>query len=1021
VGGKLLRRVGLLSLLFILSAPAAFALDPSRAITQYGHSVWTVQEGFLPGAPTDMTQTADGYLWIGTRSGLVRFDGVRFVPFTPPPGERLRSNRILSLGSGRDGSLWIGTRSGLHRYHRGQLTFYADAPGWIMSILEDRTGKMWFTRSSINDEKGPLCEVQGDRVVCHGAAAGVSISNGRQLSKDAAGNFWAVSDNTLMRWNAGKARTWLPPGISETDGGKTIDVLQSVAVGTDGSIWVGATQPSRGLGLLHLVNDELQPFVTPGLDGRKLAMSLAFVDPQNVLWVGTQDEGLYRVHEGTVTRYRARDGLSGDTVQNLFQDREGTLWVLTTRGIDAFRDLRIVSVTSREGLSADLANAVLAGRDGTVWVNAWHSLDILRDGKITSLSSRNGLPGQEVTALFEDRAGTLWIGVDRDLTVFENGKFSVVRRPDGSPFGTARGLAQDASGDLWVITANPFLLTRIRDRKVVEEIPRTTIRVDRSIVADPREGVWVGQLNGDLGRYRGGKVETIGFHREPASGAIFGLVAHPDGSILGSTSLGLIGWREGKAQTMTATTNGLPCDEIYTVLVDRHGALWLYAACGIVVIPGDQVEAWWKNASTRVGFRVFDALDGAQPAVGNFFPRSSVGPDGRLWFANASVVQVIDPERLGGNTLPPPVQIEQVRADRTSYPVQKGLRLPPNTRDLQIDYTGLSLVVPRKTRFRYRLEGHDTEWQDVGTRRQAFYTDLPPRDYVFQVTASNNDGVWNQTGASLAFSVAPTFYQTRMFVVLVVLAVLGAVWLLYVLRVRQIEARVRMRAEERIEERERIARELHDTLLQGLLSASLQLSVANSKIQRDAPAKPLIERILQLLRQAIDEGRDAVRGLRTQDDALERAFAQIPQDLGLDEKAPFRLVVEGTPRALRPAVRDEVYRIGREALANAFRHAQASSVETVLEYGPDRFRMVVRDNGRGMDPDVLQSGRPGHWGLSGMRERAGKIGARLKVLSAPGAGTEIDLVVPAGAAFQNTAHRRWTDWLGRLYQRSERE
>jgi signal transduction histidine kinase len=287
------------------------------------------------------------------------------------------------------------------------------------------------------------------------------------------------------------------------------------------------------------------------------------------------------------------------------------------------------------------------------------------------------------------------------------------------------------------------------------------------------------------------------------------------------------------------------------------------------------------------------------------------------------------------------------------------------------------------------------------------------------VTASNNDGVWNQTGASLAFSIAPTFYQTRMFAVLCVLAGLGMLWLLYVLRVRQIEGRLRLRAEERIAERERIARELHDTLLQGLLSASLQLSVANSKIQRDALVKPLIERILQLLRQAIDEGRDAIRGLRTQTDALERAFAQIPRDLGLDEKAPFRLHVEGAPHVLRPGVQDEVYRIGREALANAFRHAQASSVETVLEYTSDRFRMVVRDNGRGMDPDVLQSGRPGHWGLSGMRERSTRIGARLKVLSAPGAGTEIDLVVSGGAAFEARGRRRWADWLERLYLRGE--
>ncbi len=491
-------------LLLLMASPAAWALDPSRSISQYGHTVWTVQDGFLPGAPTEMVQTTDGYLWIGTRGGLVRFDGVRFVPFTAPPGEKLRSNRILSLGAGRDGSLWIGTRSGLHRYRDGQLKYFDDAPGWTMSILEDDTGKIWFTRSSLSDDKGPLCEVQGDRAVCHGPADGVPIKNGRQLSKDAQGNLWTVSDDTLMRWKDGASRTWMPPGISEQGKVKVIDVLQSVVAAPDGSIWVGAMQPSRGLGLLHLKDDQLQAFVAPGLDGRKLAMTLTFVDRQKSLWIGTQDEGIYRLHEGKVHRYRARDGLSGDTVQGFFEDREGTFWVLTTRGIEAFRDLPVVSVTSREGLSADLANAVLARRDGSVWINAWHSLDVLRDGKITSLSSKNGFPGEEFTALFEDRAGTLWLGIDRGLTVFENGKFTVVRRPDGSDFGNARGLVEDATGDIWAISANPFMLTRIRDRKVVEQIPRDVVPIDRSIVADPHEGVWVGLRNGDLGRYRRG-------------------------------------------------------------------------------------------------------------------------------------------------------------------------------------------------------------------------------------------------------------------------------------------------------------------------------------------------------------------------------------------------------------------------------------------------------------------------------------------------------------------------------------
>src|SRR5262245_46633181 len=694
-----------LSLVLLLLVPApALALDPARSISQYGHMTWTLRDGFLPGAPTDMTQTADGYLWIGTRAGVVRFDGVRFTPLTPPEGQQLPTNRIMSIGSARDGSLWIGTRGGLARWHKGHLTQYADTPGSVMSILEDHSGKVWFTRLAPPNDSATMCEVSGERATCHGAADGVPML--RNLAADAQGRFWAVSDNVLVRWDGASARTWVPPGLPPPDQRTNLDVFQSVLPDPDGSVWVGAMQPSRGLGLLRLVGDELQPFVVPGFDGRRISVSRMLFDRHGALWIGTQDEGVYRLHEGKVSHYRRGDGLTSDTVQNLFQDREGTLWVLTTQGIDAFRDLRVASVSSREGLTADLANAVLAGRDGTVWIDTWHSLDILRDGKVTSLRAGRELPGEEVSALFEDRDGTLWVGIDYDVTVYEHGRFKPIRRADGHPLGFVQQLTQDTAGDIWVVTSDPASLWRIRDRKVVEEIPRTTVPFTYGAIdADPQEGIWLPLKNGELGRYRRGQLEKISFGREPGTGQIIGLVAMPDGSVVGSTSLGLVGWRDGKAQTMT-TANGLPCNDVHTLLSTPAGELWLYSLCGVVFVASDQVRAWWNDPAAHLTFRVFDALDGAQPARGNFFPRASRGADGRLWFANASVVQMVDPAHLSANALTPPVHIEQVVADRNSLAPVPGLRLPSRTRDVQIDYTALSLVVPRKTVFRYRLEGH---------------------------------------------------------------------------------------------------------------------------------------------------------------------------------------------------------------------------------------------------------------------------------------------------------------------------
>jgi signal transduction histidine kinase len=324
------------------------------------------------------------------------------------------------------------------------------------------------------------------------------------------------------------------------------------------------------------------------------------------------------------------------------------------------------------------------------------------------------------------------------------------------------------------------------------------------------------------------------------------------------------------------------------------------------------------------------------------------------------------------------------------------------------------------TRSLRRFDG--SQWVDVGARREAYFTNLAPGHYRFRVIAPNNDGVWNETGAAVDFDMPPAFVQTNWFLAICVTAGALVLWLLRTLRVRQMQARLRDRLEAQLLERERIAQELHDTLLQGLLSASLQLAVANSEISPCATAKPLVERVFQLLRQMIDEGRNAVRGLRTghcDRDGLECMFAQIPQDLAADKHIKHQLIVEGTPRSLPPLIRDEVYRIGREALANAFRHSQASVIETVLEYTQDRFRIIVRDNGRGIDPEVLRSGRESHWGLSGMRERSEKIGARLKVLTAAGTGTEIALTVPCGAAFQRCASSGWVNWLARIYSRRE--
>jgi signal transduction histidine kinase len=363
-----------------------------------------------------------------------------------------------------------------------------------------------------------------------------------------------------------------------------------------------------------------------------------------------------------------------------------------------------------------------------------------------------------------------------------------------------------------------------------------------------------------------------------------------------------------------------------------------------------------------------------------------------------------------------------VNADDQSFPASPGLRLRPNTRNLSFRYAALSLTDPDRVQFRYKLEGYDGDWRGTVNAREATYTNLPPGAYRFRVIASNNDGVWNQEGASVEFRITPAFYQTTWFLLLGAGLAMILAWTIYKARVRNMTARLDQQFRGRLLERTRIAQDLHDTLLQGFLSASIQLHVVDDQLPGDSPAKPRLSRVLQLMANVSEEARNTLRGLRSSEQGgsldLEEAFSRIRQELAIPDDVAFRVVVEGRPRPLRPIARDEVYRIGREALVNAFRHARANHIEVEVEYVAKQLRVIVRDDGRGIDSDVLRAGREDHFGLLGMRERAERIGSKLRVMSRDGLGTEIELSVPATVAFQAPTAGRPTRWFDAWFRPS---
>ena len=454
---------------------------------------------------------------------------------------------------------------------------------------------------------------------------------------------------------------------------------------------------------------------------------------------------------------------------------------------------------------------------------------------------------------------------------------------------------------------------------------------------------------------------------------------------------------------------------------DDARSVWLYLACGLVRIGWSELDAWASHPQQTIHATVFDGSDGvtSHRLSAGYNAVVAKSSDGKLWFVRNVGVSVIDPHHLAFNERPPPVHIERVTADDKIYDATNGLRLPARLRDLSIDYTALSLAAPEKVRFRYMLEGQDADWKEVVNDRQVQYSNLPPRAYRFRVVASNNSGVWNETGAALDFSIAPAYYQTRWFAALVVASVFVVLWAGYRARLRQVARDYQRRLDERVNERTRIARELHDTLLQSFHGLLLRFQTALYLLpDRPADAKAQLAGAIDHAAKAITEGRDAVQGLRTstiEKNNLALAISALGADLAADGsglRPAFHVAVEGETQELHPILRDEIYKIAAEALRNAFRHAHAGRVEVEIRYDTEQFRLRVRDDGQGIDPKVLANqGREGHYGLRGMPERAALIGGKLAVWSEVGAGTEVELRLPARIAYA-TSRRR--SWLSRL-------
>jgi signal transduction histidine kinase/ligand-binding sensor domain-containing protein len=1014
---------GALSLLLL--CPSALALDPSLDVSQYAHTAWRVREGFTQGYIRSIAQTTDGYIWLGTGFGLFRFDGARAGLWHPPlNGEQLPSNFVLCLHVARDGTLWIGTMEGLVSWRDGSLTRYPDLVGSaIASILEDHDGTVWVGSYSLGPP-GKLCAIVGTNVHCYGLS-GVLGKEVGALYEDSHDVLWVAGRDGVWRWRPGSPRFYhVPFGTF---------LVQDLGEAADGALLI----PLRGR-LARFEGGKLEtqsPYPAPArnADGTTLLR-----DRDGGVWIGTVGAGVLHVHNGRADAFSQADGLSGNIVTSLFEDREGDVWVATLGGLDRFHNCAIATYAEHEGLGTIPGwGSVVATQDGSIWIGTDDGLRMWNHGEVTIYGRADDYKSQSRTvwlpvhfvsdrelgdhvsvSVFGDRAGRVLVSTPYAFGYMENGRFVSIR---GVPGGLVYSVDQDRQGNLWIANQDKGLL-RLSNDKTVQRISWASIgHTDgaQSLAADrSTDGLWLGFNGGGVAYLSDGQIKQSYARTEGlGNGRVSALYIDTDDTVWAGTVGGLSRIKNGGVLTLTSK-NGLPCDAIHWITQDENHSFWLYMSCGLVGIGRSELDAWATDSQRKVKTTVFDSSEGVSNTpitfhVGSLVTRSL---DGKIWFDGfLGGASVIDPQHLPSNKIPPPVNIERITADGKIYDASNGLRLPSRIRDLTIDYTALSFVAPEKVQFRYQLEGQDRNWREVTNDREVQYSNLRPGNYVFRVTAANDSGVWNEAGDRLHFSIAPAYYETIWFRTLCVAAVLALVWGVYRLRLYQLRRRFNAGLEARVSERTRIARELHDTLLQNLHGLMFQFQAARNMLpRRPDEAARVMDSAIGATEQTITDSRGAIQHLRSEmgEGDLGQWLTATGQELArshaADGHAPvFRLTVEGERKTLSALPRDEVCRIAREILRNAFQHAQASRIEGEIRYDDREFRLRIRDDGKGIDSRVLQAGgTTGHWGLRGVRERAQQIGASLDIWSEAGAGTEVELTVPAGIAYEKAMERR---------------
>ncbi len=979
---------GVLVLLAALGLPApARGLDPRKLLTQFGHDTWTREKGLPTSGVEVLAQTPDGYLWIGTQEGLVRFDGLRFTVYNRRTAPALLHAGIRALEPRRAGGLWIGTWRGLYRLEGERMTavtVVADDPLVVIDDLHEAAdGTLWVATQGY----GVARLVAGRPARFFTAKDGLPNDVVWAVQGDRAGNLWIGTRRGLARLRGGSLESLgKAAGLPDSS-------FACFHLARDGSLWIGTSD-----GLLHYANGAFRAYGRADGLGDSL-IDAVWEDRHGSLWVGSRD-GLWRRSGGKFSRYGMEEGLLDNVVRALWEDAEGSLWVGTWGGgLERFRDGRFLPYGKPEGLADDSVNSVYQDRTGALWFGTRLGLTRMQDGRFRTWTKQDGLYVSFITALAEDRRGALWVGTAAGLNRLEGERIFRFRPDDDRFYHYISTVHEDRQGRLWIGSPNESLYF-LRNGKVTAITTADGIdNINTAAIVDSHDGgLWISTIGGGVAHYKDGTFTNYGPRQGLNENVVYApVVEDADGTVWIATYGGGISRLKGGRLTAITSRQGLFDDTLIQLVDDGLGFLWLGASSGFSRVAKADLHAVADGRARTFLAAVYGTSDGMRTseATGGVQPVSLRGADGRIWFATARGAVVVDPRHLPLRSTSPPVRIESLQVDGARMEPAKRVSIPAGSRRLEVAFTVPVLLAADQVRFRTRLDGFDRDWIDLGGTRSVTYTNLPPGDYRLRVQAARANGSWGDRETSLDLAFAPRFYQTPWFAALSVLAIALASWLAYRFQMRQ----VRLRYEGVLAERARIAGELHDTLAQNLAGLALQIESTDQTLAEDTTAaRHHVQRARDLVRESLEASRRSVWNLRAEKDGngLAEALTRLGEPFAGVDGSHVAVTVAGREQPLPAEVESHLLRIGQEAVTNAIRHGKAEHVQIQLKFEDERVLLLVEDNGMGFSLEDLPRQSAGHFGLLGMRERVRQLRGSLSVDSRPGAGTRVRVEVPLG-------------------------